>query len=84
MPGIFQNLIGRNALKAIVATILIYAGWLTIYCPCNPSKQGMGLLCCHLTLFFVLLAVAASLILVENSFHLTSICSADKMLPPFF
>ena len=52
--------------RIIIASSLITAGVITIYCPCGENTSGRGLLSCHIYEIGALLGVASLTILYAN------------------
>lgn len=79
MPGTIEQTLGRGLTKLLFALPLMYAVFIIYYCPCIER-----LICCHLTLFFSLLALGALLVLFENDGSITDTCIPAVKIPiPF-
>jgi len=52
--------------RLVIASSLIGAGVLTVYCPCGESVSGKGLLSCHIVEISALIGLASATILYAN------------------
>jgi hypothetical protein len=52
--------------RLVIASSLLTAGVLTIYCPCGDTTSGRGLLSCHIVEISTLLGIASITILYAN------------------
>ena len=52
--------------RTVIASSLLAAGVLTIYCPCGEGTSGRGLLSCHIYEIGALMGLATATILYAN------------------